>query len=69
VSNLRLEPVISCVCRMLFGGTGIEDVRSAFAQANIDHVIMGGSISCWPQAPLGPRSRGRLGKITMLLSQ
>ncbi len=28
----------------LFGGTGIEDVRSAFARANIDHVIMGAGI-------------------------
>lgn len=25
----------------LFGGTSIEDVRSAFAQANIDHVFIG----------------------------
>ena len=28
----------------LFGGTGIEDVRSTFAQANIDHVFMGAGI-------------------------
>jgi hypothetical protein len=28
----------------LFGGTGIEDVRSAFAQADIDHVILGAGI-------------------------
>jgi hypothetical protein len=25
----------------LFGGTGVEDLRSTFAQTNIDHVIMG----------------------------
>lgn len=28
----------------LFAGTGIEDVRSAFAQADIDHVILGAGI-------------------------
>jgi len=28
----------------LFTGTGIGDVRSAFAQARIDHVIMGAGI-------------------------
>lgn len=28
----------------LFGGTGIEDVRSAFSQAEIDHVILGAGI-------------------------
>jgi hypothetical protein len=28
----------------LFTGTGIDDVRSAFAQARIDHVIMGAGI-------------------------
>jgi len=28
----------------LFGGTGIEDVRSIFAGTNIDHVIMGAGI-------------------------
>jgi hypothetical protein len=28
----------------LFGGTGIEDVRSVFAQASIDHVFMGAGI-------------------------
>lgn len=28
----------------LFDGTGIEDVRSVFAQANIDHVFMGAGI-------------------------
>ncbi len=28
----------------LFGGTGVDDVRSAFAQAHIDHVIMGAGI-------------------------
>ena len=28
----------------LIGGTGIDDVRSAFAQTNIDHVIMGAGI-------------------------
>ncbi len=28
----------------LFGGTGIEDLRSAFAQTKIDHVIMGAGI-------------------------
>jgi hypothetical protein len=28
----------------LFTGTGINDVRSAFAQARIDHVIMGAGI-------------------------
>jgi hypothetical protein len=28
----------------LFGGTGIEDVRSALARADIDHVIMGAGI-------------------------
>ena len=28
----------------LFAGTGIEDVRSAFARTHIDHVIMGAGI-------------------------
>jgi NAD(P)H-flavin reductase len=28
----------------VFGGTGIEDVRAIFAQATIDHVIMGAGI-------------------------
>jgi len=28
----------------LIGGTGIDDVRSAFAQTNIDHIIMGAGI-------------------------
>ena len=28
----------------LFTGTGIDDVRSAFAQARIDHVIMGAGL-------------------------
>ncbi len=28
----------------LFGGTGLDDARSAFAQASIDHVIMGAGI-------------------------
>jgi hypothetical protein len=28
----------------LFGGTGVEDLRSTFAQTNIDHVIMGAGI-------------------------
>jgi hypothetical protein len=28
----------------VFGGTGIEDVRAVFAQATIDHVIMGAGI-------------------------
>jgi hypothetical protein len=27
-----------------FGGSGVDDVRSAFAQAHIDHVIMGAGI-------------------------
>jgi hypothetical protein len=25
----------------LFGATGLDEVRSAFAQADIDHVVMG----------------------------
>ena len=29
----------------LFAGTSIEDIRAVFAQANIDHVIMGGGIA------------------------
>ncbi|MDE2430125.1 MAG: hypothetical protein KGM99_15485 [Burkholderiales bacterium] len=28
----------------LFGGTGIEDVRSVFSEQKIDHVIMGAGI-------------------------
>jgi hypothetical protein len=28
----------------LFGGTGMGDVRSAFCEANIDHVFMGSGI-------------------------
>jgi hypothetical protein len=28
----------------LLGGTGVDDVRSAFGQADIDHVIVGGRI-------------------------
>ena len=28
----------------LFGGTGIDDVRSAFAHADVDHVVMGAGI-------------------------
>lgn len=28
----------------LIGGTGIDDVRSAFAGSNVDHVIMGAGI-------------------------
>jgi hypothetical protein len=28
----------------LIGGTGIDDMRSAFARANVDHVIMGAGI-------------------------
>lgn len=28
----------------LFGGTGVDDVRSAFAQTGIDHVIIGAGI-------------------------
>ncbi len=28
----------------LIGGTGIDDVRTAFARANVDHVIMGAGI-------------------------
>jgi len=28
----------------LFGGTGVDDVRSAFTQTGIDHVIMGAGI-------------------------
>lgn len=28
----------------LFGGTGLDDARSALAQASIDHVIMGAGI-------------------------
>jgi hypothetical protein len=26
------------------GGTGVDDVRSAFAQADIDHIIVGGGL-------------------------
>lgn len=28
----------------LLGGTGIDDVRFAFAQSNVDHVVMGAGI-------------------------
>jgi hypothetical protein len=28
----------------LLGGTGVDDVRSAFAQADVDHVILGGGL-------------------------
>ena len=28
----------------LFDGTGVEDVRSVFAQANIDHIFIGAGI-------------------------
>lgn len=28
----------------LFAGSGIDDVRAAFAQADVDHVIMGGGL-------------------------
>jgi len=28
----------------LFGGTGIDDVRSTFVQVHIDHVIMGAAL-------------------------
>jgi hypothetical protein len=28
----------------LYGGTGIEDLRSTFARTNVDHVIMGAGI-------------------------
>lgn len=47
----RRESVIDDVTRhldladvQLIGGTGLDDVRSAFARASIDHVIMGAGI-------------------------
>ena len=36
----------------LLGGTGIDDVRSAFAETTIDHVIMGAGIELETRLPL-----------------
>lgn len=42
----------------LLGGTGIDDVRSAFAQADIDHVVMGAGIDLEARLEIVRRSSG-----------